>query len=106
VLQLLGRLRRGLGLPLTDRILWADVRVDRFRLHRSWQPRPQSTPTTIFGPTSAAGGAEPTWRPWFRGPLEVVPTPDPHLGDAAIAEASELLLESWRELGERKGALA
>lgn len=96
----LGRRRRRKGLALSRRILHADVRVERFRLHRTYRPGVVQTPTTIFnaeenaetpGTDSAA-----TWRPVFRD-LEVVPTPDPHLDDEAVESAKRLILDRLQE---------
>ena len=88
-----GRIRRALGLPLTDRIRWADVRVDRFRLHARYRPGPVDAPTVIFNAVEPSTDAAATWRPVFRGPLEVVDTPDPHLDDDSVAAAREVILE-------------
>ena len=97
----LGRRRSRRGLPLSRRILHADVRVERFRLHRNYRPGVVQTPTTIFnaeenaetpGTDSAA-----TWRPVFRD-LEVVSTPDPHLDDEAVESAKRVILDRLQEL--------
>ena len=95
-----GRMRRLFGLPLTERILYADVRVDRFRLHAAYRPRPIGTPTVIFNAQEAETDAAETWRPYFRGPLTVHPTPDPHLGEASAEAAREVIIGHLRDLGE------
>ena len=94
----IGRLRKGLGLPLTPRILYADVRVDRFRLHAAYQPRPIRTPTFLFNAQETVTDAAATWRPFFRGPFTVVPTPDPHLDDDSIEAARRVILDHLRDL--------
>ena len=93
-----GKLRRRVGLPLTPRILWADVRVDRFRLHAGYRPQPISTPTVFFNPDDTATDAAATWRPFFKGPLTVLPIPDPHHGDAAVDAAKTVILENLEDL--------
>jgi len=93
-----GRFRKGLGLPLTPRILYADVRVDRFRLHAAYQPRPIRTPTVLFNARETVTDAAATWRPFFRGPFTVVPTPDPHLDDDSIEAARRVILDHLRDL--------
>ncbi len=99
-LCLVGRVRRLFGLPLTPRILHADVRLERFRLHRGYQPRTIRTPTVIFNPKEAEADMAATWKPYFEGPLTVVETPDPHLGDIAIGRAKELILRQLDDLEE------
>jgi acyl carrier protein/pimeloyl-ACP methyl ester carboxylesterase len=94
----IGRLRRWLGLPLTEGILFADVRLERFRLHHGYRPQPQSTATTIFNPIESDTDAAATWRPWFTGPFTVVPTPDPHLGEEAVLQAEAVILDCWQQL--------
>jgi hypothetical protein len=88
----LGRARRAAGRELTPGILWADVRVDRFRLHAAYRPSPIRTPSVIFNPTEPATDAAATWRPYFDGPLMVVDIPDPHLGETQTAAAREIIL--------------
>jgi amino acid adenylation domain-containing protein len=93
-----GRLRRALGLPLTERILWADVRVDRFRLHAAYRPGTVRTPTVIFNAVEPSTDAAATWRSVFDGPLTVVDTPDPHLDDDSVAAARRVILEHLDDL--------
>jgi acyl carrier protein len=88
-----GRARRTAGLELTPPILWADVRVDRFRLHAAYRPGPIRTPSVIFNPTEPGTDAAATWRPFFDGPLTVVDIPDPHLGETQTTAAREIILE-------------
>ncbi len=95
----IGRLRRLAGLPLTERILYADVRLERFRLHRSYRPGVVQTPTVFFNPEESEADIAATWKPYFRGPFSVVDTPDPHLGEAAVARAKELILQHLEALG-------
>ena len=100
LLRVVGRLRLAVGLPLTERILYADVRVDRFRLHARYRPAPVCTPTVFFNPREPQTDAAATWRPFFRGPLTVVETPDPHLEDDSLEAARQVILEQLGELGE------
>jgi hypothetical protein len=95
-----GRLRRLAGLPLTQRILYADVRVDRFRLHAAYRPGSIHTPTTIFNPIETETDAAATWRPFFNGPLTVHDTPDPHLDDDTVDTARRVILEYLSDMGE------
>ncbi|MCG8456680.1 MAG: phosphopantetheine-binding protein, partial [Holophagales bacterium] len=88
-----GRLRRSLGLPLGSRILHADVRVERFRLHARYRPGPVHAPTVVFNAREPETDAAATWRPLFQGPFEVVPTPDPHLDDDSAEAARRVILE-------------
>jgi thioesterase domain-containing protein/acyl carrier protein len=97
-LALAGRGRRALGLSLTPRMLFADVRVERFRLHDAYRPAPIHTPTVIFNASGTATDAAATWRPFFRGPLVVHETPDPHR-EALIGEASTVILRHMAEAG-------
>jgi amino acid adenylation domain-containing protein len=92
-----GRYRKIRGLPLTEAILDADVRVDRFRLHRDYRPGSIRTPTTIFNPIETLADAAATWRPIFDGPLHVIDTPDPHLRGEALQQATELILDHLAE---------
>ncbi|MEM7199740.1 MAG: amino acid adenylation domain-containing protein [Planctomycetota bacterium] len=100
VLCTMGKLRRAAGQPLSPRILYADVRVDRFRLHASYRPGVLQTPTVIFNAREPETDAAATWRPHFAGPFNVIETPDPHLDDASIAAAKAMILEHWRDLGD------
>lgn len=94
----IGRLRKLAGLPLTPRILHADVRVERFRLHAGYQPKTLKTPTVIFNGREPETDAAATWKPHFAGPLTIVETPDPHLGDEAADAARKIILEHLEEL--------
>ncbi len=96
----IGRLRRLAGLPLTDRISYADVRVDRFRLHAHYRPGPVRTPTVIFNAVEPATDAAATWRPLFEGPLTVHDIPDPHLGEDSAEAARREILSHLTELGQ------
>jgi acyl carrier protein len=89
----LGQLRTMVGLPLTDRLLFADIRVERFRLHARYRPGLVRTPTFIFNAVEADTDAAATWRPFFAGPLTVIETPDPHLGDDSAEAARQVILE-------------
>lgn len=93
-----GRIRRALGLPLTDRIRWADVRVDRFRLHARYRPGPVDAPTVIFNAVEPSTDAAATWRHVFNGPLTVIDTPDPHLDDDSVEAARRVILEHLDDL--------
>ena len=101
LLCLAGRLRLRAGLPLTPRILHADVRVDRFRLHARYRPGVVRTPTVIFNAREPETDAAATWRPYFQGPFTVVETPDPHLDDTAVEAARRVILEHLRDLEDR-----
>jgi amino acid adenylation domain-containing protein len=90
VLSLAGGLRRRAGLPLTPRLLQADVRAERFRLHAHYQPGPVRTPTVFFNPTGTSSDAAATWRPCFLGTFTVHATPDPH--DAASVDAARAVV--------------
>ena len=92
LLCLVGRLRRLAGWPLTPRILHADVRLERFRLHAGYRPGVVRAPTVFFNAREPETDAAATWRPYFAGPFAVHEIPDPHLDEAAIAEVEELLL--------------
>jgi acyl carrier protein len=94
----LGRLRRLVGLPLTRRILYADVRVDRFRLHAAYQPGSIHTPTVIFNPDEPEADIAATWRPLFEGPLTVHVTPDPHLDHDSEDTARRAILDLLGDL--------
>ncbi len=94
-----GRLRKLAGLPLTERILYADVRVDRFRLHAAYRPGTIQTPAVIFNATEPETDAAATWRPHFDGPLTIHDTPDPHLGEATVDDAREVILRHLGDLG-------
>jgi amino acid adenylation domain-containing protein len=100
LLCLVGRLRRRAGLPLTERILWADVRVDRFRLHARYRPGIVHTPTVFFNAMEPMTDAAATWRPYFRGPFIVHETPDPHRDEASVEAARQVILRHLRDLGD------
>ena len=89
-----------MGLPLTPRILHADVRVERFRLHAQYRPGNVHTPTVIFNATEAETDAAATWRPYFKGPFTVLETPDPHLDEASIEAARRVILRHLRVMGD------
>lgn len=89
----MGKIRVAMGLPLTSRILHADVRVERFRLHSRYRPGTIRTPTVIFNAKEPATDAAATWRPYFVGPLTVHEIPDPHLDEDSIAAAKKLILK-------------
>jgi amino acid adenylation domain-containing protein len=95
-----GRVRRLFGLPLTTRLLYADVRVDRFRLHAAYRPRTIRTPTVIFNATEPETDAAATWRTRFAGPLTVLDTPDPHLGESTVEDARLVILRHLTDLGD------
>jgi thioesterase domain-containing protein len=95
-----GRLRKRIGLPLTERILHADVRVERFRLHAQYRPGRVHTPTVIFNAKESETDAAATWRPYFRGPFTVHETPDPHLDEASIEASRQVILRHLRDLGD------
>lgn len=88
-----GRLRQWFGKPLTPRILHADVRLERFRLHSQYQPGPVRTPTVVFNAQEPPTDAAATWRPHFQGPFDVEPIPDPHLDEASMRSAEKLIFE-------------
>ena len=69
----------------------ADARVERYRLHAAYRPAPLRTPTTFFNPIGPATDSAATWRPYFIGPLNVHPIPDPH-DDASVHAAREAVL--------------
>jgi hypothetical protein len=100
LLCLYGTLRGQLGLPLTPRILHADVRVERFRLHENYQPGHLRTPTVIFNADETETDVAATWSPCFKGPFTVVQTPDPHAGDASVAKARKVILRHLTDLGD------
>jgi amino acid adenylation domain-containing protein len=99
LLCLAGKLRILAGLPLTPRILHADVRVERFRLHAGYRPGHVSTPTVIFNAREPQTDAAATWRPYFIGPFTVHQIPDPHLDESSIAAAKKQILHHLRDLG-------
>ncbi len=101
LLQLVGRLRRRAGLPLGPRILHADVRVDRFRLHARYRPGVVHTPTLFFNAREPGTDAAATWRPCFGGPLTVHPISDPHLDEASVEAARREIL---RHLTDPEGS--
>lgn len=92
ILGLTGALRRRAGLSVSPRLLQADVRVERFRLHATYRPGPVSTPTTFFNPIGPATDSAATWRPYFRGPLTVQAIPDPH-DDASVDAARKQIID-------------
>jgi amino acid adenylation domain-containing protein len=94
----IGLIRLRAGLPLTARLLHADVRVDRFRLHAAWQPGQIRTPSVIFNAEEPGTDAAATWRPHFSGPLKVVQTPDPHLDEDSVAAARRVILDHLGDL--------
>ena len=96
----IGRIRVRAGLPLNARILHADVRVDRFRLHAGWQPEQISTPSVIFNAAEPGTDASATWRPHFAGPFQVIETPDPHLDEPSVEAARRVILEHLSDLDE------
>jgi amino acid adenylation domain-containing protein len=93
-----GKLRRLAGLPLSSRILYADVRVDRFRLHAGYRPGPIHTPTMFFNAQETETDAAATWRPVFQGPFTVHQIPDPHLDDGSVDAAKKIILARIGEL--------
>lgn len=95
-----GQLRRLAGLPLTPGILHADVRLERFRLHARYRPTVIRTPTVLFNAREPETDAAATWRPFFRGPFTVLDTPDPHLDEASIEAAKQLILDHLRDVGD------
>jgi thioesterase domain-containing protein/acyl carrier protein len=97
LLSLAGGLRQRAGLPLTPRILHADVRVERFRLHAQYEPRPLHTPTVFFNPSGTPSDAAATWRPCFLGPFTVHATPDPH-DQASVDAARAVVLQHLDDL--------
>jgi acyl carrier protein len=99
LLCLVGRLRRWAGRPLSPRILHADVRVERFRLHAQYRPGIIHTPTVVFNAREPATDAAATWRPFFRGPFVVHETPDPH-DRASVEAARRVILEHLKDLGD------
>jgi acyl carrier protein len=94
-----GRLRSRAGLPLTPRILHADVRVERFRLHAHYRPGVVHTPTVFFNARGTETDAAATWRPFLQGPLTVVETPDPH-DDESIEAARVVILDHLKDMGD------
>jgi amino acid adenylation domain-containing protein len=100
LLVTVGRLRRALGLPMTPDILWADIRVERFRLHGHYRPGPIRTPTVIFNGVEPATDAAATWGPFFEGPLTIHPITDPHLKGDSIQEAQQVILGHLSDMGD------
>jgi len=98
-LSVLGTARRRLGLPLTPRILQADVRAVRYALHAGYEPRAVRTPTVFFNPIGTSSDAAATWRPYFSGPLVVHATPDPH-DDASVDAARAIVLRHLDDVGD------
>jgi hypothetical protein len=101
---LAGKMRQLAGLPLTPAILHADIRVERFRLHAGYRPGVVRTPTVVFNAREPGTDAAATWRPFFSGPFEVVPIPDPHDGGGSVEEAQRILLDHLKGLGDEEGA--
>ena len=99
LLCLVGRLRVLAGRPLTPRVLHADLRVERFRLHAQWRPGIIHTPTVIFNAREPETDAAATWRPYFQGPFTVHDTPDPH-DDASVESARQVILRHLNDLGD------
>ncbi len=97
---LAGKMRQLAGLPLTPAILHADIRVERFRLHAGYRPGVLRTPTVVFNARDTATDAAATWRPFFSGPFEVVPIPDPHDGGGSVEEARRIILDHLKDLGD------
>ncbi len=93
-----GRLRTLAGLPLTPRILHADVRVERFRLHSRYRPGVVRTPTVFFNAREPETDAAATWRPFFEGPFAVHQIPDPHLDEDSVEAAKEIILRHMKDL--------
>ena len=58
------------------------------------------TPTVIFNASEPETDAAATWRPHFAGPLTVHETPDPHLDEASIEAARQVILRHLADLGE------
>ncbi len=94
-----GKLRLAAGLPLTPKILHADVRLERFRLHANYRPGILHTPTVVFNAKEPETDAAATWRPYFKGPFTVHPTPDPHLDEASVQATKKLILDHLSDLG-------
>ncbi|MEM9293643.1 MAG: amino acid adenylation domain-containing protein [Acidobacteriota bacterium] len=86
------RWRKWRGQPLTPAILYADVRLERFRLHAQYRPGVLHTPTVFFDAREAETRAAATWRSRFAGPLTVHEIPDPHLGEEAAEAARQEIL--------------
>ena len=86
------------GRPLTPRILHADVRLERFRLHARHRPGRIHTPTVFFNPRQTPTDAAATWRPHFLGPFTVHGTPDPHSGEASAEAAKQVILRHLEDL--------
>ena len=88
-----GNARRRFGLEATEGMLYADVRLERFRLHRHYQPLPIRSPATIFNPREGTTNAAATWREQFTGELEVIDVSDPHLGGESIDQAKQIIFD-------------
>jgi amino acid adenylation domain-containing protein len=99
LLSLAGSVRRRAGLPMTPRLLHADVRAERYRLHAQHRPGVVRTPTVLFNPTGTPTDAAATWRPYFLGPLVVHATPDPH-DEASVDAARAVVLQHLADLGD------
>jgi amino acid adenylation domain-containing protein len=94
-----GAVRRRAGLPLTPRILHADVRLERFRLHARYRPGPVHTPTVFFNAIGTKTDAAATWRPYFQGSFTVHEIPDPH-DEASVEAARQAILPHLADLGD------
>jgi acyl carrier protein len=99
-----GRIRKLVGLQLTPGILYADVRVERFRLHAGYRPGTVKTPTVIFNAREPETDAAATWRPFFEGSLSIVEIPDPHFDEASIAAAKDVILDHLADVGDQEKA--
>ncbi len=102
LLCLVGKLRARMGLPLTRRILYADIRVERFRLHAGYRPGVLRTPTVLFNAREPETDAAATWRPYFDGSLTVHEIPDPHLDAASVRAAKDLILRHLAGLSDTR----
>ena len=93
-----GLRRRRAGLAMTPRILHADVRFERFRLHSQYHPGHVETPTVVFNAEEPSTDAAATWRPFFSGPYTVHNVPDPHR-DEVLVESQRQILAHLEGLG-------
>ncbi|MEM9404826.1 MAG: amino acid adenylation domain-containing protein [Acidobacteriota bacterium] len=93
-----GDLRRAVGAAPTPWALHADVRLERFRLHRDYRPATVDCPVIVFNPEGESTDAAATWAPHFTGPVELCPTPDPHHGEAEVEETKRRLFDRLRAL--------
>ena len=97
LLALAAGARQRAGLPLTPRLLQADARVERFRLHAHYRPGPVRTPTIFFNPLDTPSNAAATWRPYFTGPFTVHGIPDPH-DERSVTAARDAVLQHLGDL--------